>query len=119
MTLHRIDPSLPIDVRGELHLDAPSGRAVRLLADGAGLRLNVPGWEDLKSLGPQSFVARRLAIILAARRLTVLGLSLNIEIRGRHLLSLGRNVNPTLLSRVLGLGSVYIPVSAFFAALRK
>lgn len=92
---------------------------VRLLADGPRLRLNVPGWEDLKSLGPHSFVARRRVIILAARRLAMLGLSLNIELQGRQLLSLGRNVNPTLLSRVLGLGSVYIPVSALLTAWRK
>jgi len=102
-----------------MHFDAPSGRTARLLADGSRLRFDVPGWEDLNSFGPRSLVARRRVIILAAQRLAMVGLSLNIELQGRQLLSLGRNVSPTFLSRVLGLGSVYLPVWALLTAWRK
>lgn len=102
-----------------MRLDAPSGRVVRLSGYGAGLRLDVPRWKDLTGLGPRSFVARRRLIISTARRLTMLGLSLDISLKGRQLFRLGGDVEPSWLSRVLGLGSVYVPVSALLAAWRR
>ena len=102
-----------------MRLDAPSGRVVRLSGEGAGLRLDVPRWKDLTGLGPQSFLARRRLIVSTARRLATLGLSLDIALKGQQLFRLGSDVRPTWLSRVLGLGSVYLPASALFAAVRR
>ena len=102
-----------------MRLDGPSGRVVRLSGEGSGLRLDVPRWKDLTGLGPQAFLARRRLIISTAQRLTMLGLSLDIALQGRSLFRLGGDVRPTWLSRVLGLGSVYLPVSALLTAWRR
>lgn len=80
------------------------------------MRLDVPSWKELTVLGPRSLFGRRRVIISAARRLALHGLSLSIEVQGRRFLSLGDDVKPTLLSRALGLGPVYLSVSALFNA---
>ena len=49
----------------------------------------------------------------------MLGLSLDVVLQGQQLLRLGGDVKPTWLSRVLGLGHVYLPVSALLTAWRK
>ncbi len=113
------EPLLPIEVRGDLRLAAPSGRVVRLSGDSTGLRLDVPRWNDLAGLGPQSFVARRRLIRSAAGQFAMLGLSLDVVLQGQQLLRLGGDVKPTWLSRVLRLGHVYLPVSALLTAWRK
>jgi hypothetical protein len=117
-TLSGIEPFLPIDMRGDLHLDAPSGRMVRLSSDGSKLRLDVPGWEEVSGIGPRSFFGRRRVIISAARRLAMHGVSLDIELQGRWFLSLGDEVKPSMLSRALGLGPVNLSVTALFYAWR-
>lgn len=106
-------------MRGDLRLNAPSGRTVRLFAEGPRLRLVVPNWQDLVVIGPQSLAGRRRVMVSAARRLALLGLSLDIVLQGRQLLSVGDKVKPTWLSRVLGLGSVHLPVSALLTVWRQ
>ena len=118
-TLPATEALLPIEVRGDLRLDGPSGGVVRLSGDGTGLRLDVPRWKDLTGLGPQSLLARRRIIISTARRLTMLGLSLDVAVQGRQLFRLGGNVRSSWLSRLLGLGPVYLPVSALLTAWRR
>ena len=119
VTLPRRETRLPVEVRGGLCLDTPSGRTVQLRAEGRSLLLDVPGWPELNSMAPRSFRGRRNALAAAAKQLATLGVAVDINLRGSRLVSFGAGVKPTLLSRMFSLGSVNLPFTALSGAWRR
>ena len=112
MTVFRPKVLLPVEAQGMLRLDAPTGRPMDVVADGDTLRVDVPGWREIRALAPRSSRARARAIRLLAAILSSYGLTLSMESAGRPVIQLGCNVRPTILARLLGLAPARIPVSA-------
>lgn len=116
-TVSRPEADISIDVRGGLNLLGPTGRPVRLRADGSTLILAAPGWAELRRLGPRALRSRRRALAAAAGSLRKLGLSLAVEIHGRPALCLGAGVRSSLLARLLGLQAIDMRLSNLVASL--
>jgi hypothetical protein len=114
VTAYRIELSLPVEARGLLRLDPPAGRPLELLAQGATLVLRVPGREELRELvAPLGGAGRwRPVVRLAGRTLCGAGLALRLELAGETVLSLGAEIRPSWLARVLRLGPVRTPWTA-------
>ena len=109
----------PVDAEGTLRLDTPSGRSLKLVADGANLRLDVPRWADARAMMPRSFLGRRRAMRFAANMFATHGLTLSLESAGNSVMRLGHNTAPSWLARLLGLAPAYIPVSALRLLFRR
>ncbi len=119
VTAPRPDIALPIDVHGELRLDGPSSGHATLSAKGPLLRLAVPGWATLHSLGPTSLPAKRRALKIAISTLKTSRLSLDVSVGGRRAFGLGEGVRTTLLARLLRLESADIRVKNVVSLLRS
>ncbi len=115
----RPDTLLPIDVRGDICLDGPSGHRVKLEANGSELRLAVPGWTELNQLGPLSLLSQRRALAATLRALQKLRLTLEIEVDEQRAFGLGAGVRTSLLARLLGLASADIRFAHVFKLLRS
>lgn len=109
---------MPIDVRGDICLDAPSGRRVTLRANGSELRLAVPGWAELGHLGPRSLLSQRRTLATALRSLRLLRLTLEVDVGGHRAFGLGPGVRTSLLARLLGLASADIRIATVVQLLR-
>lgn len=113
------DAVMPVDARGALRIDAPTGRSLGLVADGDTLRLELPGWPEARALLSGSFGSRRHA----ARRLGVAlgryGLALSVESAGKPVFQLGHGVSPNWLARLLGYTRARIPMSAVGLLFRR
>jgi len=103
---------LPVEARGHLRLDAPSGRTLGLVADGETLRLNVPGWRDLVAVVPRSARFRGQSIRALGNVLSTCDLALSVESAGSVVCRVGRNVRRNWIARLLGLAPARIPVTA-------
>ncbi len=114
MTASRPDTALPIDVRGDVRLDTPSGHRATLRATGSALYLDVPGWTDLDRLAPRSLMWKRRAVAAAIRSLDTLSLTLEVIVAGRRAFALGPGVKTTWSARLLGLGSADIRLTTIF-----
>lgn len=112
MTVFRPDVSLPVEAQGTLRLDAPTGRSLELVADGTILRLDLPGWAELRTMIPRSFGARARAIRSLANLLDAFCLELSLEYAGKPFFGLGHNADSNWLARVLGLAPAHISLSA-------
>lgn len=119
MTASKPDTALPIDVQGDLCIDVPSGRQVRLKAEGSQLHLAVPGWAELSRLGPGSLLARRRTLAASTRALQRLSLSLHIQVDGQRVFGLGAGVKTSFIARLLGLSSADIRFSTVINLLRS
>ena len=119
VTASRPDIALPIDVRGDICLDGPSGRRVMLTATGSELHLAVPGWTELHQLGPRSLLSQRSALAATLRALNKLRLTLDIDVDGQSAVRLGSAVKPSWLARMLGLGSTDIRFATVIKLLRS
>ena len=109
----------PVDAEGTLRLDTPSGRSLKLVADGTNLRLDVPRWADARVMLPRSFRGRRQSIRSIANMFATHGLTLSLESAGKPVLRIGHNTAPSWLARLLGLAPAYIPVSALRLLFRR
>lgn len=118
-TLPEQDKFLPVDMRGNLRIDTPTGRAATLHADGGALSLDLIDRQDLLSMGPSSLASRRRALVAAARLLTSLGIRLDVKVAGRDLLAFGAGIQPTIASCALRLGTVHLPFSALLSLWRR
>ena len=118
-TVSRPEFYLPIEVQGALRLIAPTGRPVGLVAEGASLRLDVPGWRELTALAPMSFRSRRKTLRRAAAALAAGGLTFSVESRGRLVLQIGEGVRTSLIGRLFGLTGAHIPFSGIAALFRR
>ena len=94
---------MPVDIHGGIDLESPAGRSVRLAADGASLRLSVPDWRDLQSMGPRSLLAQRRALARAVQLTSLLNVGLAIDVRNQNVMRIGRGARTSLLVRLLGL----------------
>ncbi len=112
-------PERPVDAEGTLRFDAPSGKAINMIADGERLRVEMPSWEDARTVWPRSFRGRRRALHSAARVLELHGLVLSVESAGKSVLRLGHNTSPSWLARLLGLAPADIPFSAVRLLFRR
>jgi hypothetical protein len=119
VTVSRPDITLPIDVRGDVCLVGPSGRQVTLRAAGSELLLAVPGWAELKLLGPRSLLAQRRALAATLRALRTLHLTLRVDVGGQPAFGLGHGVRTSWLARLLGLASADIRFAAVAQLLRS
>ena len=119
VTASRPDVLLPIDVRGDICLDGPSGRQVRLEANGSEIRLTVPGWAEFSQLGPRSLLSQRRALAATLRALQKLRLTLEINVGERRAFGLGAGVRTSLLARLLGLASADIRFAHVLKLLRS
>ena len=113
------EPYLPIEVQGALRLVAPTGKPVGLSAEHDTLRLDIPGWRELRAIAPMSFIAQRRTLRQASAALNTCGLRFNVESRGRLVLQIGSGVRTSLIGRLLGITGAYIPFSGIAALLRK
>ena len=102
---------LPIDLQGQLTLDGPSGRTLRLQARGSRLLLVSPGWPELRKLGPRSMMGRRKSLAATIRSLRALDLSLHVEVDGRRAAAFGAGAKTSLVARLLRLKSADIRFS--------
>jgi hypothetical protein len=118
VTVSNPDARLPVNVRGDLRVDSPSGATLRLHADGNQLFLAVPRWAELDRLGPRSMMARRRALVDTIRHLRTLGLAMTIDVAGRRALGIGDGVKTTLLARMLGIRSADLRFSSVVNALK-
>ena len=109
----------PVEARGKLRLDAPTGRSLELVARGDSLRCEVPGLTELRALAPRSFTGRNRSVRSLARMLKSLGLTLSFESNGRTFFQVGRDVKPTLLARLLGLGPARVPISSVLLLFKR
>jgi hypothetical protein len=96
---------MPVDARGEFRLVAPTGRHLKLRAEGDVLRLDIPAWDDLSTLTPTSFSATRRFVRSASSALLTTGLRFELSVDGKLAVAIGTGVRPSLVSRILGLGS--------------
>lgn len=112
-------PERPVNAEGTLRFDAPSGKTISMIADGEKLRVEMPSWDDARTVWPRSFRGRRRALQSVARVLTVYGLILSVESAGQSVLRLGHNTSPSWLARLLGLAPAYIPFSAIRLLFRR
>jgi len=103
---------LPVDLRGSLIVDTPSGRSIALRAEGATLRVEVPGWAEVKSAVPSSMRDRRRRLRLVDDTLRVCGLKLILEASGKPFLLLGAETRASWLARLLGLAPADVRLSA-------
>lgn len=115
----RPDITLPIDVRGDVCLVGPSGRELTLSATGSELRLAVPGWAELRQLGPRSLLSQRRALASALRSLKTLRLALQIDVDGLSAFRLGHGVRTSWLARLLGLASADLRFASLVQLLRS
>jgi len=109
----------PVDAHGTVRVDTPAGRPLDLVADGENIRLELPGWRAARELMPRSFRGRRRSLHVLAKLFSAHGLTLSLESGGRPVLSLGHNVSPSWLARLLGLAPANIPVSAIGVLFRR
>lgn len=115
----RPDPILPVELEGALCLEAPSGRALELLAEGAVLRVDVPGWSELRSALPGSSRVRRQSVRFLAKTLSTYGLTLSLESDGRPFFRLGHGVNGNWLARLIGLAPASVSPGAIRLFLKR
>jgi hypothetical protein len=113
------DPRLPVDARGKLRIDAPTGRSLDLLADGDTLRLELPGWPEARAMMPRSLSGRARALERLGTVLSELGLVLSLESAGSPVLRLGHGISANWLGRLLGGPSANIPLSAIALVFRR
>jgi hypothetical protein len=105
---------LPVEAQGSLRLDAPTGRAIAVVADGDTVQIDVPGWPELKAMMPGASRSRSQALRLLSDVLRTYGLKIRFESAGRTFLQLGHGTTTTWLARFLGLA----PADLRFAAIR-
>ena len=115
----RPEACLPVEVRGALRLDAPTGRSLELMADSNTLRLDLPGWPEARAMIPRSFGTRARTVRQLATVLTSYGLTLSLESAGKPVFRLGCNVRPSWLARLAGLAPARIPLSAIRMLFRR
>lgn len=108
-----------LETLGHLRLEAPSGRTLNLVAEGSVLRLDVPGWPELRALMPRTGAARSQMLRRVAGVLSASGLTLRLESRGRPFVTLGSGVRSNWLSRLLGIAPARTSFSAFALLLRR
>lgn len=94
---------MPVDARGDIHLVAPTGRHLHVRAQGDVLRVDTPGWDEISSLTPSSFLSLRRSIRSASAALMMTGLRFELSVDGKPAFAVGTGVRPNLLSRLLGL----------------
>lgn len=99
---------MPVDARGKLRLVAPTGRHLNLRAEGDVLRLDISGWDDLSGVTPTSFSSTRRFVRAASSTLLTTGLRFELSVDGKSAVAIGTDVRPSLISRLLGLGSARI-----------
>ena len=109
----------PLESLGHLRLEAPSGRTLDLVAEGSVLRLDVPGWPELRAFMPQKGTTRSQVLRRVARLLSASGLTLRLESRGRPFVTLGSGVRPNWLSRLLGITPARTSFFAFALLFRR
>ncbi len=119
MTASRPDLYLPVDARGELHLEAPTGATLDLQAQGSVLRLYASGWDDIVSLTPTSLLSLRQLVRNAATALLATDLRFELLVDDKTAFAVGAGVKPGFLSRLLGLRATRftlrrIPITRFF-----
>ena len=119
VTASRPDRSLPIEAQGRLRLDAPTGRALDLIADGDTLTLEVRSFRDIKSLVPHSARRRRHSARTLAGVLETYGLTFRMTSLGKSVFEVGQKTRPNWLARLLGLGPARIPLSAIGLLFRR
>ena len=110
---------MPVDAQGTVRLDAPTGRSLALVADGDTLRLDLPGWPEARAMLPGSFGARGRLVRRLGNGLAACGLTLSLESAGKPVFQLGRDVRPSWLARLLGLGPGRMPLSAIGLFFRR
>jgi len=110
---------LPVEAQGELRLDAPTGRSVGVVADGDVVRVDMPGWRELRAAMPGPARSRRQLVRSMARILKIYGLTLQVESGGTTVASLGRGVSANWLGRLTGLAPAHIPLSAIRFLFRR
>ena len=115
--MSRPDIHLPVDARGELRLDAPTGRRLDIVADGDTVRVAIPGLREIVSLAPRT--GRRRSVRFLANALASCDLTLSMESAGKPVFQLGRNARPNWLARLLGLAPARIPLSAVVLLFRR
>lgn len=113
------DVLTPVDARGALRIDAPTGRSLDLVADGETLRLELPGWPEARALMSGSSGSRRHAAGRLGAALARYGLVLSLESAGRPVFQLGHGISPNWLARLLGYTRARIPVSAVGLLFRR
>ena len=109
---------LPIETRGSLRVETPSGEHFDLVADGSCLRADLREFSDLNGLAPRSWLARRRLVARAARLLTTFGLRLDLGVAKQHTIVIGAGARPSLVARLLGLGPVEISLASVAALAR-
>ena len=118
MTASRPDRLLPVDIDGDINLESPAGRTLKLAANGATMHLSVPDWQDLHSLAPSSLLAKRRSLLAATRLLSRLNVGLSIDIAERTIMQIGSGAKTSFIARLLGLRNVSIGVKTTLQFLR-
>ena len=106
------EPTLPIEAHGIVRLESPTGRSFDLVADGAAMNADLPGWSDIRSAIPSTFRARSRSIHALAGILSTTGLTLILNAGGVPVFKIGRGIKPNWLSRLLRLAPAYVSLSA-------
>jgi hypothetical protein len=115
----RPDGYRPVEALGTLRLDTPSGRSLNLVANGEGLRLEVPDLQEARAIMPRSFRGRRRALRFLAELFSTHGLIFSLESGGTPVFRFGHGVAPSWLARLLGLAPANIPFSAIGLLFRR
>ncbi len=118
--MSRAEAGSPLAVLGGLHLEAPSGRCLRLRGKNDRLELEAQSFSDLRGLAPRRFRAGYRMLTSVARRLRALDLILDISVAGLRVMQLGALSRSGRLPHALSLPSARIsPRRLIAAALRS
>jgi len=113
---------LPLAVTADLSLQAASGEAITVTGDGAVVTFTLPHLRLYPgALGPLADRKRRVEVLTRLQRgLQIADLTLQVRLRDTVLAQLGPQSQPSLLSRLLGLGPLQVrPLRLLRALLRR
>ena len=110
---------IPVEMRGRLHLVAPSNRSMQLAASGTSLTLRAATVRDLRDLLPGSIAGLPEAIRRVAVSLTAAGVALDVRVDGKPLMRCGADTQPNWLARLARLPRTRIGLRPLLMAWRS
>lgn len=107
----------PVDVLGEISVSGEKGEQLRVVGRGDAIAVNLPNLWTGRLLARQAHnrSRRQAAISKLQSHLQRANLTLQIEIAGKPVAYLSSHSQATLLSRLLGLGSIELKPMALLA----
>ena len=112
------ESKIPVEVRGHLHLVAPSNRSMRLEASGNAMSLRAAEISDLRDLRPGSLAGLPKSIRRLAIALNVAGVALDVLVDGKPLMRCGADTRPNWLARLARLPMTRIKLRPLLTAWR-